>query len=63
MIVTTLIIMAVGACLPFSPLASFLDFVPLPPLYWPFLALTVICYVILTQGAKVLLFQLGWVQE
>ena len=63
MIVTTGLIMAVGAWLPYSPLAPFLDFVPLPPLYWPFLALTVICYVVLTQGAKVLLFRLGWVQE
>ncbi len=63
MIVTTALIMVVGAWLPYSPLAPFLDFVPLPPLYWPFLALTVVCYVILTQAAKVLLFRLGWVQE
>src|SRR6185369_826465 len=32
--ITTVLIMAFGAYLPFSPLASFLGFVPLPPLYW-----------------------------
>ena len=29
---TTVIIMAIGAYLPYSPLATFLGFVPLPPL-------------------------------
>src|SRR5437016_6996284 len=46
---TTLFIMAVGACLPFSPLAPALGFVPLAPLYWLLLLVTLICYVGLTQ--------------
>src|SRR6185369_7605001 len=41
---TTLLIMAVGACLPFSPLASALGFVPLPAPYWLLLLLTLLCY-------------------
>src|SRR5438552_6790437 len=45
---TTLLIMAVGACLPYSPLAAALGFVPLPTLYWPLLLLTLLCYVGLT---------------
>ncbi len=34
---TTLLIMGIGAWLPFSPLAQYLGFVPLPRLYWPLL--------------------------
>src|SRR3989442_8351245 len=49
---TTLLIMAMGAYLPSSPLASTLGFVPLPPLYWPILLVTLLCYVSLTQVAK-----------
>ena len=53
--VTTVLIMAVGVWLPFSPLASVLGFTPLPQLYWPFLIATLACYVILTQLVKMLL--------
>ena len=49
---TTLFIMAIGAWLPFSPLAHALGFVPLPPLYWGLLLLTLVCYVGLTQVIK-----------
>ena len=35
--VTTAIIMAVGAWLPFSPIGHWLGFQPLPALYWPLL--------------------------
>ncbi|HEX7469786.1 MAG TPA: HAD-IC family P-type ATPase, partial [Verrucomicrobiae bacterium] len=49
---TTLFIMAIGAYLPYSPLATTLGFVPLPPLYWLFLLLTLLCYVGLTQVVK-----------
>jgi Mg2+-importing ATPase len=47
-----LIIIGVGGWLPFSPLASTLGFVPLPPLYWLFLAGMLAAYIILTQLIK-----------
>jgi len=49
---TSLIIVAVGAWLPYSPLAGALGFVPLPPLYWPLLAGMLLAYVALTQLVK-----------
>jgi len=49
---TTLLIMGIGACLPYSPLAGALGFVPLPPLYWLILLGTLVCYVGLTQLVK-----------
>ena len=58
---TTLLIMAFGAWLPYSPLASTLGFVPLPPLYWAILMVTLICYVGLTQIIKSWLARRGWV--
>jgi Mg2+-importing ATPase len=53
LIVTSLIIVAVGAWLTVSPLARILGFVALPPLYWPLLAGMLIAYVVLTQIVKV----------
>lgn len=58
---TTIIIMAIAAYLPFSPLATFLGFVPLPPLYWMLLLLTLVCYVALTQIVKVWLLKKSWI--
>ena len=58
---TTIIIMAFAAYLPYSPLAPYLGFVPLPPLYWPLLLLTLICYVGLTQVIKTWLIRKAWV--
>ena len=58
---TTLLIMAVGAWLPYSPLASALGFVPLPPLFWLLLLVTLLCYVALTQLVKAWLTRRGWV--
>jgi P-type Mg2+ transporter len=58
---TTVIIMAGAAYLPYSPLATSLGFVPLPPLYWPLLLLTLICYVGLTQVIKTWLIRKTWV--
>ena len=46
--ITTVIIMAISAWLPFSPLATMLGLVPLPWLFWPILFATLICYVVLT---------------
>jgi Mg2+-importing ATPase len=58
---TTVVIMAVGAYLPYSPLASALGFVPLPGLYWPLLLLTLLLYVGLTQVVKAWLLKKLWI--
>jgi Mg2+-importing ATPase len=58
--ITTVIIMAVGAWLPYSPLARMLGFVPLPGLFWPILFLTLLCYVVLTQLVKMWLIRKKW---
>jgi Mg2+-importing ATPase len=52
LIATSVIIVAVGAWLTVSPLAGTLGFVPLPPLYWAYLAVMLFAYVILTQLVK-----------
>jgi P-type Mg2+ transporter len=60
-IVTTTVIMMIGMWLPISPFATSLGFKPLPSLYWPLLALTLLCYVLLTQGVKVWLLRKAWI--
>jgi Mg2+-importing ATPase len=60
MSLTTLLVMATGLYLPFSPIAGALGFTPLPGLYWPFLFITVICYVALTQAVKTWLLKKAW---
>jgi P-type Mg2+ transporter len=52
LILTSLVIVTVGAGLTVSPLAGTLGFVPLPPLYWALLAIMLFSYVILTQVIK-----------
>jgi Mg2+-importing ATPase len=52
LIVTSIVIVTVGALLTVSPLADALGFVPLPPLYWLLLAIILACYVVLTQLIK-----------
>jgi len=49
---TTLAVCALGAALPYSWAAAALGFVPLPPLYWPLLALMLLAYAALTHLAK-----------
>jgi P-type Mg2+ transporter len=58
---TTLLIMGIGAWLPFSPLAQYLGFVPLPRQFWLFLAITLICYVGLTQLIKSWMVRKNWI--
>ena len=58
---TTLAIMAFGAWLPYSPLASSLGLVHLPGLYWPILMLTLLAYAGLTQSVKVWLLWRKWI--
>ena len=52
LLLTSLVIVLVGAYLIVSPLASTLGFVALPPLYWPLLAGMLLSYIILTQIVK-----------
>jgi Mg2+-importing ATPase len=59
MITSSLIIVALGAWLTVSPLANMLGFVPLPSLYWLFLAGILISYVVLTQLVKNRLIRRG----
>ena len=49
---TTIVVMAAGIWLSFPPQGTYLDFVALPPTYWPLLALTLVFYVLLTQVVK-----------
>jgi Mg2+-importing ATPase len=49
---TTLAIVAIGASLPFSPLAPMLRFIPLPGLYWWLLVAMLLVYFALTQAVK-----------
>jgi Mg2+-importing ATPase len=58
---TTIAIMGVGAWLPFSPLAQYLGFVPLPWQFWPLLATTLLCYVGLTQLIKSWMLRKNWI--
>lgn len=53
MLVTTLIVMAVGAYLPYSGAANFLGLVPLPGVYWLWISAFLICYSVLTHIIKV----------
>lgn len=57
----TLVIMAVGIAIPFSPLGPYLGFSQLPALYWPLLGATLFGYVLLTQGVKMWLVRRRWI--
>jgi len=50
---TTLAVMAVGVWLPYSPFAHFLGFVPLPAVYWLWIAGFLLTYAVLTHFVKV----------
>ncbi len=52
LVVTTIIIMAAGIYLPFSPIAGALHMTPLPGQYFGWLAATLLSYAILTQIVK-----------
>jgi len=58
--ITTVVIICIGMWLPYSPLAAILGFTHLPPLYWPILFVTLLCYVILTQIVKMWLMRKSW---
>jgi Mg2+-importing ATPase len=61
LILTGVAIMLVGIWLPYSPVAGALDLKPLPGLYWPLVAATLLCYVVLTQFMKTWLLRKGWI--
>ena len=61
LVATTVVVMAVGLWLPVSPFASALGFVRLPALYWPILALTLLCYLGLTQVVKHVALRRRWI--
>ncbi len=55
------VIMAVGIAIPFTPVGGYLEFTAPPPLYLALLALTLLCYVVLTQSVKVWLLRRKWI--
>ena len=56
-----LLIVAVGSALPFSFVGRYLGFTGLPSLYWPILAVTLACYLVVTQGVKSWLLRRRWI--
>ena len=53
---TTLLVMAMGAFLPYSPLAGTFGFVPLPAVYWVWIFAFLLSYALLTHYVKVWFF-------
>jgi Mg2+-importing ATPase len=53
---TTLLVMVIGAFLPYSPLAEALGFVPLPAVYWLWIVVFLLLYAVLTHNVKVWFF-------
>ena len=53
LLMTTLLVMAVGAFLPYSPAAAYFGFVPLPGVYWLWIAGFLLSYSVLTHSVKV----------
>ena len=56
----TAVIMSIGVIIPITSLGRYLGFTKLPPLYWFLLALTLIAYMLLTQGVKTWLIRRAW---
>jgi len=53
LILSTVIIIAIGSAIPYiPPVATYLGMVPLPPIYWAFIAATILCYVTLTHSVN-----------
>lgn len=53
MVFMTLLVMSTACILPYSPLASYLELVPLPWTFWPWMALFMLMYSIITHFVKV----------
>jgi Mg2+-importing ATPase len=52
LILTTLTVMAAACLLPYTPIAGYLGFVPLPLSFWPWMLATVVAYAVLTHFMK-----------
>ena len=52
LMLSSLVVMGVGFYLPYSPIAPALGFVPLPPIYWLYLAGMMVCYILITHTVK-----------
>ena len=52
LISTTVVIVAIAGAIPYTPLGTTLGFVPLPPLYWAFVAAMMLAYATLTHFVK-----------
>jgi len=52
LVITTVSVVATGILITFSPFASYFNFVRLPLLYWPLLAVMLFAYILLTQLVK-----------
>jgi Mg2+-importing ATPase len=61
LIAMTSVIMSIGVLIPITPLGRYLGFTGLPPLYWFLLALTLLAYMLLTQGVKTWLIRRAWI--
>jgi P-type Mg2+ transporter len=61
LIVTSVVIMAIGMRLPFSSMAEWLHLTPPPSLYWLLLFATLFCYAFLTQLVKTWLLRRKWI--
>ena len=61
LVVMSVVIMGIGVAISFTPIGTYLGFTAPPPLYWPLLALTLLCYVVLTQLVKVWLLRRKWI--
>jgi Mg2+-importing ATPase len=62
LLATSGLIMVVGIALPFTPLGRALGFSALPLAYWPYVAFTVACYVLITQVVKTWLLRRAWIE-
>jgi Mg2+-importing ATPase len=61
LIAMTSVIMSIGVLVPITPLGRYLGFAPLPRLYWLLLAVTLLAYMLLTQGVKTWLIRRAWI--
>lgn len=52
LIMTSIVVAAIGIALPFTHAGALLGFAPLPPLYWPSLAAILLCYGLLANVVK-----------
>jgi Mg2+-importing ATPase len=52
LVITSLAVVLVAMLLPFTPLAPFLGFAPLPPVFFGLLAALLLLYLLMVEGAK-----------